>query len=127
MNILLWALQVILSVFAVSGSLWRISHYAEAAETVASVGALPYGAWCAIGAFEVLCALGLLFGGFFKLKPSLTVIAAAALSVEMLLVSGLHLRSFGLQPSPANPAMWTIVLAVLAAFVAYGRSALKPF
>jgi hypothetical protein len=55
-----------------------------------------------------------------------TAIAAACLSVEMILLTGLHVHFFGFQMVATNPAAWTSVFAVLAGIVAYGRFTLKP-
>ncbi len=125
MNILLWVLQILVAAVCTMGAVWRFFNY-DQAKDIASLQALPYGMWAAIGAFEIVCSLGLILPGLFKVKPGLTPIAAVCLTVELLLVSGLHVHFFGFQLSPANPAMWTIILSVLAALVAYGRTALKP-
>jgi hypothetical protein len=124
-NILMWAIQVVVALFCCAGAAWRISNYDLAAAQVPSVGALPYAAWVAIGAFEIACAMGLILPGVFKMKRSWTPLAASALAVEMLLVTGLHLRYFGLRMGADNPALWTLALAGLSAFVAYGRQAWK--
>jgi hypothetical protein len=125
MNLLLWALQVVVALFCLAGSAWRITNYKMAAAQVASVGALPYAAWVALGAFEIVCAMGLILPGLFKMKRAWTPIAAWALAVEMTFVTGLHFWYFGLQMTPENPALWSLGLAGLAAFVGYGRQAWK--
>ena len=127
MNILLWGLQIVVAFFCVMGSVWRFTNYEQASKNIASLQALSCGMWNAIGIFEIICALGLILPGAFKARTILTPIAAACLTVEMLLLTGLHVHFFGFQFQPANPAAWTITLAVLSAFVAYGRIALKPF
>jgi hypothetical protein len=104
-----------------------MANYEAASKDVASMGALSQGAWNAIGIFEILCALCLILPGALNIKPVLTPIAAAALAVEMILISALHLKFFGLSFQASNPAMWTISLSALAAFIAYGRFVLKPF
>lgn len=126
MNILLWVLQILIAVFCIMGAVWRFSNYEQAAKEIASIKALSYGMWNAIGVFEIVCALGLILPGAFEIKPILTPIAAVCLTLEMLLVSGLHAYYFGFQLKPTNPAMWTIMLGALSAFVAYGRFVLKP-
>lgn len=127
MNILLWFFQVVVALFCISGAAWRFSNYAEASVQIPSVGALPYGVWNAIGLFEVVCALGLILPAALKLKPSLTFLAAACLTVEMLLITALHAHFFGFQAQATNPAMWSLALAAMSAFVAYGRAKLAPF
>lgn len=125
MNLLLWIVQIVVALFCCMGAAWRISNYGTAAQQVASVGALPYVVWVAIGAFEIVCALALVIPGAIKMKRRWTPLAASALAVEMLLVSGLHFRYFGLRMDAGNPALWTLALAALSAFVAYGRKAWK--
>ncbi|HXC64866.1 MAG TPA: DoxX family protein [bacterium] len=125
MNILLWAVQIVVALFSMAGSAYRISNYAMASQQVASVGALPYAAWVAVGAFEIACSLGLILPGIFKMKRGWTPVAAWALAVEMLLVTGLHFWYFGFQMTAQNPALWTLGLAALSAFVGYGRQAWK--
>jgi hypothetical protein len=125
MNLLLWIVQVVVALFTCAGAAWRISNYEMAATQVASVGALPYVVWAAIGAFEIVCALGLILPGLLKMKRSWTPLAASALAVEMLLVSGLHCYYFGLRMAASNPALWTLALAALSALVAYGRKGWK--
>lgn len=121
MNILLWIAQIILAFFCVTGSVWRFLNYEQAAKDVASMSALSYEMWNAIGAFEVLCAIGLILPGILKLKPTYMGMAAAALAVEMLLLSGLHIKFFGLELKATNPATWSLSFFILAVFVAYGR------
>jgi hypothetical protein len=126
MNILLWVLQILVAAFCSMGAAWRFLNYEQASKDIASLKALSYGMWNAIGAFEIVCALCLILPGVFNVKTILTPIAAACLAVELLLVSGLHVHFFGFQLRATNPAMWSIVLAILAVFIAYGRIALKP-
>jgi putative oxidoreductase len=125
-NIVLWILQGVIALFCIMGSIWRFNNYEQASKDVPSLNALSYGVWNAIGAFEIICALGLILPGVLKMKPILTPVAAACLAVEMLLVTGLHVKFFGFQVTATNPATWSFMLAVLVAFVAYGRYALHP-
>lgn len=126
MNIVLWALQGVLAFFCVSGAVWRFKNYEEASKDVPSMAALSQGMWNAIGAFEIICALGLILPGLLKMKTILTPIAAACLAVELLLVTALHVSHFGFEVKATNPATWSFALAILAAFIAYGRFVLKP-
>ena len=57
--------------------------------------------------------------------PTLTPIAAAALALETLALAGLYGR-YSLQLTAANPLAWAVLMALLAAFVAYGRYPLRP-
>ncbi len=126
MNLLLWILQVAVAFFCISGAGWRIANYAQASQDVPSVGALSQGVWIAIGVFEIVCALLLVLPRAFDFKPILTVFAASALVVEMLLVTLLHARFFGATLQASNPGVWTLGLAIVSAFIAYGRLRLRP-
>lgn len=126
MNILLWTLQLVISFFCVAGSIWRYFNYEQVAKDVPSMGALSYGVWTGIGVFEIICALLLILPGLINMKPGLTAVAAVLLTIELILISALHLKYFGLQVQASNPAMWSIALCALAAFIAYGRIVLRP-
>jgi len=87
--------------------------------------ALPRGGWTALGVFEMLCAVLLVVPAAAKWMPVLTPLAAGALALESLALTGLYAR-YSLQLTAANPLVWSVVMALLAAFVAYGRYALRP-
>jgi len=55
-------------------------------------------------------------------RPILTPVAAAALAVESVALAAIYAH-YSLNLEAANPLMWVILMAVLAAFVAYGRFA----
>ncbi|RZA23110.1 MAG: hypothetical protein EOP10_13620 [Proteobacteria bacterium] len=126
MNILLWILQAVVAFFCLSGAGWRIANFAQASQDVPSIGALSYGTWIAIGVFEIVCALLLVLPRAFHFKPILTAFAASGLAVEMLLVTLLHARYFGASLQASNPGVWTFGLAILSAFIAYGRFKIRP-
>lgn len=121
MNIALWVIQVLIAFQSVSGGVWRITNYQQAARQIASVQALPVGGWMALGGFEILCALGLILPGLLHVMPNLTPIAAACLTVELLVVAGFHAYH-----GVYGAAGWCAVCAILSAFVAYGRFVLAP-
>lgn len=121
MNIIMWMIQIILALFCVSGSVWRFLNYEQAAKDIASMGALPYGIWNVIGAFEIVCAFGLILPQIFGFKSTYVGLVAMALAIELLLISGLHIKYFGFQLMATNPAVWSLSLCLLAAFVAYSR------
>jgi hypothetical protein len=126
MNILLWILQVMVAGVCAMGAFWRYSNWEQASQ-IASIKAMSHGMWNAIGLFEIVCSLALILPGLLKVKPILTPLAALCLAVELLLVTGLNVHFFGFQYKPTNPASWSFTLAVLSAFIAYGRLVLKPF
>lgn len=120
MNILLWILQVLLALHTIMGALWKFSNTAEA---VTSLKMIPQGAWMALSAFELLCALFLILPGFYKPVAKFLPLAALGIAAEMILFCGLHIASGEADKSPM--IYWGIV-AVFAAFITYGRKVLKP-
>lgn len=120
MNIILWTLQILVAFVCVSGALWRVANYAKDAQEVASVRALSRGVWAALAVVEIVCALGLVAPGFFG-AWSVIGAFAAVLAVEQLLLTALHARYFGLRVAATNPAIWTLALSALSAFIAWGR------
>jgi uncharacterized membrane protein len=111
MNILLWILQVLLALWNLIGGIYTISNYEQLKGAWANN--LPQPVWVAIGVLQVLFALGLLW-------PKVTPVAAIYLVINALLGCAIFAKYGGF------PGMlWGVVPAILAAFVAYGRIALK--
>lgn len=86
------------------------------------VNDLPKPAWVALGVLQALFALGLVLPGAVEVLPRLTPIAAVYLAVNALLGCALFAHYAGFPG-----ILWGVVPALLAAFVAYGRIAPKPF
>ena len=122
MNILLWVLQILLALHTVMGAVWKFSHSVE--QTMPSLKAIPHGAWMAMSVFELLCSLALILPAFGKPMGILASVAAACIAAEMLLFCGLHLYS---GDKNYGPMIYWLVVAVLCAFIVYGRFVLKPF
>jgi uncharacterized membrane protein YphA (DoxX/SURF4 family) len=74
-----------------------------------------------IGVFETLGALGLILPGLFRIRPGLTPLAATGLVIIMLGATVLNLRGGDLFSTAL-----TMVVGLLAAFVAYGRLKIAP-
>jgi uncharacterized membrane protein YphA (DoxX/SURF4 family) len=74
-----------------------------------------------IGVVEVLGALGLVLPGLLRIKPGLTPLAAAGLVIVMVGAVAVTLAS-----GEVAPALFPLVVGLLAAFVAYGRWRLAP-
>lgn len=119
MNILLWIAQIFLALLALSGGGYKLFAHAQFATTPAAA-ALPRAAWGAIGSFEMLCGLLLILPVALTSKPMLTPVAATALVVESLALALLYSR-FSLRIEAENPMVWVLLMALLGAFVAYGR------
>ena len=121
MNILLWALQILLALHTVMGSVWKFSNPEQ---TVPSLQAIPHEIWLAMSIFELLCSLGLILPAFNKRLGMLAPIAAVCIAAEMLLFSGVHIYSGN---TDYGPIIYWFVVAAIGAFIAYGRFISKPF
>jgi hypothetical protein len=121
MNILLWVAQVALALLCISGGVFQIFKLEELQKGVAAMRALPRGLWLFLGAVGCVAGLGLILPGATNLLPGLTPIAAAAVAVQSVLISGLYLRYRDRAPLP-----YSVVMVMMAAFICYGRLELEP-
>ena len=122
MNALLWVLQVALALLCLAGGAYKTFMFDELAN---QMGALSRGGWGALGVLEMLCGVLLIVPAAAKWMPVLTPLAAAALALESLALAGLYAR-YSLKLTATNPLVWVVVMGLMAAFVAYGRYALRP-
>ena len=120
MNILLWVLQIVLALHTVMGAVWKVSN---SEQTVPSLRAIPHGAWRAMIGLELLCGLGLVLPALGASLAILAPIAASCVAAEMLLFSGVHVRS---GDANRGPMIYWLVVAAICAFIAYGRFVLEP-
>ena len=115
MNVLLWVLQILLTLWNMIGAIYMVNNYENLAK-VWALNALPKPTWIALGVLQALFALGLVLPGVVREFPKLIPISAACLAVISLMGIGLYVSYAGF------PGMlWAVVPAILAAFVAYGR------
>jgi DoxX-like protein len=121
MNILLWVLQVLAALLYGASGTMKVFMFDKISGQVPSFGALPRGAWMALGILELVCAVSLIVPGAFHWQPALTVAAASALAIESLVFIGVHVRYHEI-----NSIILSGVLGLLMAFIAYGRMFLKP-
>lgn len=119
MNVLLWILQAVLALLCLAGGAYKIVGFEELAKMPATA-ALPRGGWAALGLFEIICGVLLIVPAATKWMPTLTPVAAALLVVESAALALLYARH-SLQFTATNPLVWVIAIALMAAFVAYGR------
>jgi hypothetical protein len=122
MNILLWIIQAVLALLCLSGGAYKAFKFDELAN---QMRALPYGGWRALGVLEILCGILLVVPAAAKWLPVVTPLAAAVLALETLALSGLYAR-YSLELTAANPLVWSVTMALMAVFVAYGRYTLGP-
>jgi hypothetical protein len=124
MNVLLWIVQAVLALEEIAGGAYKIFNYNEMVPA-AAVAALSRGAWAGVGAFEIVFGLLLIIPAATKRKPNLTPLAAVGLMLESLALAGVYAR-YSTALVAANPLVYVLIAAVLAAFVAYGRYSLRP-
>lgn len=117
MNTTLWIVQGLLTfVFLMAGFMKVSRSKDQLASQMAWVEDFSQSQIRMIGFTEILGALGLVLPMITGILPTLTPIAAIGFVLLMLGATTTHLRR------GENPmAMMTIALALMAAFVAYGR------
>ncbi|NGY63682.1 DoxX family protein [Lentzea sp. NEAU-D13] len=121
MNIALWVVQGLLAAVYLAAGVMKVVRPRE--QMVASGGFewakdMTDGAVKAIGAVEVLGALGLVLPQLTGIAPVLTPIAAVGLVIVQVFAMRVHLKLGETKSLPVN-----VVLLLLAAFVAVGRFA----
>jgi hypothetical protein len=121
MNTLLWVLQVLAALLYGASGVMKVFLFDRISEGVPSFGALPRGAWTALGILELICAVGLIVPAALHWKPGLTVAAAAILALESLVFIWVHI-----QYREVPTIIMSAVLGLLMAFIAYGRRVLHP-
>ncbi len=118
MNVALWIVQGLLAlVFLFAGGM----KFVMSPEEMAAGTPFPGVFYQFIGLCEVAGALGLILPMLLKIKPGLTPLAAAGLTIIMLgatVLTAIGLGGVGVEPSMA---VIPLVIGLLAAFVAYGR------
>lgn len=122
MNILLWVLQVALAWFCIAGGFFQIFKFAELQKGVASMRALPRGLWAFLGVVSCVAGVGLILPAAINVLPIVTPIAAAIIAVESIVISAIYIH-YGDRP----PLTYSVIMAILATFIAYGRFVLAPF
>lgn len=117
----LWVVQVLLALaFGASGLMKTLTPIEELAKNMAWVGEMP-GLVRFIGISEFLGAVGLILPAALRIMPKLTGVAAAALVVVMVLAAGFHVMQGDVAHMPPS-----VVLGLLAGFVAWGRLSAAP-
>jgi hypothetical protein len=114
MNILLWALQIVLAFWNLTGGFYTAFHYDQLKSTVAND--LPGPVWVLLGVLQIIFAIGLVLPGFTGTLPKLIPVSAIGIVVYSLLGCVLFAKYSGFPG-----VLWGVIPAVLAGFVAYGR------
>jgi hypothetical protein len=121
MNVVLWVLQILAALLYGSSGVMKVFMYDKISGDVPSFGALPRGAWTALGILELVCVVGLIVPSAFRCKPALTAAAAGVLAIESLVFIWVHV-----QYRETGAIVFSAALGLVMAFVAYGRLALSP-
>jgi hypothetical protein len=118
-DVLLWVIQgVLTALFLFTGGMKLVLPLA----VLTAQSHLPGLLMRLIGVVEVLGALGLILPGAFRIRPTLTPIAAGGLLILMVAATIITVAG-GMAAAAAIPA----VTGILCACVAYGRSRVAPF
>ncbi|SRR6266480_5704602 len=122
MNIVLWAVQILLALLFAMVGIMKVTQPVDRLETrmgwVKDVG--PGGVRL-IGSLEILGAIGLILPTATGILPWLTPVAAIGLALTMIGAMITHGRRGEYSRIGAN-----VVLLVLALFVVYGRFVIVP-
>ena len=118
MTYALWIIQVLLALlFLFTGGMKLVLPLDQLTGPVALPG------WFTrfIGVTEVVGALGLILPSLLRIKPWLTPLAA--LGLVLIMIGAIVVTLIG---GMIGPALFSLVVGLLAAFVAYGRWRLAP-
>ena len=119
MNRLLWVLQVLLALAFLAHGLMLLFPPPSIAPLL--IQSFPRWFWVFLGAAEVVAAIGLTLPGITRIQPRLVSWAAAGVMVVMISATVFHLMR-----GEISSAITTIVLLVMATYVAYMRARVLP-
>jgi len=118
MNVVLWVVAGLLAAAFLAAGLTKVTSPREKLlERMAWVNDFPQGQVKAIGALEVLGAIGLVLPALTKIAPVLVPLAATGLVLTMAGAVVVHLR----RGDGFGAAVPSLVLGLLSLFVAWGR------
>src|SRR5262245_13901649 len=121
MNKLLWVLQVLLAVFVTATGVIHFVLPPNLPAPLQWMYDLSPLLHAIIGAAELLAAMGLILPGLNRIQTRLTALAAVGLVLVMLGAIVFHIAR-----GETLNAVLNVVVAALAAFVAYGRWRISP-
>jgi hypothetical protein len=121
-NILLWVLQIMAALVYGASGIMKVFMFDKVSEGVPSFGALPRPAWQALGILELSCAVGLIVPTVSHWQSTPTLVAASVLAIESLVFVGVHVKY-----REVTPIILSGALGLIMAFIAYGRTFVKPF
>jgi hypothetical protein len=123
MTYVLWIIQVLLALlFLFAGGTKLIISPADLVKMGSPNQVVLPGLFIQfIGVCEVVGALGLILPGLLRIRPNLTPLAATLLTIIMIGATVITIAGDGV-----GAAIVPFIVALLCAFVAYGRSKLAP-
>ncbi|HET6669973.1 MAG TPA: DoxX family protein [Pyrinomonadaceae bacterium] len=123
MNIALWIVQILLALLFLFAGGTKLILPSEVLQSMGSPNQimLPGLLLKFIGLCEVLGALGLILPGLLRKRPSLIPLAAAGLVIIMIGAVVITIAGDGVAAG-----IFPLIVLILCAFVAYGRSRLVP-
>ena len=119
MNILLWVLQALLAAAFLAHGLLLLMPPADIAAQMTAE--LPRSFWLFLGVAEVAAAIGITLPGATRVLPWLVPSAAAGIMFVMVSATIWHVMR-----GEISSAVVTLVLLVMATFVAYMRWRVHP-
>ena len=122
LHIALWVAQVLLAaMFLMSGFMKLAQPIDQLSQMLPWASQVPEALVRFIGISEVLGAVGLILPSLLRIKPQLTAWAAIGIAVIMLFATFFHISR-----GETGAIGMNIFLALLAAFVAWGRFKKAP-
>ena len=122
LNWSLWGVQILLALlYGAAGFMKNTQPIAALAQAMIWPGDVPTALVRFVGVSELAGALGLILPALTRIAPRLTPLAAAGLLLIQFLAIGFHISRGELGVLPFN-----VVLALLAAFVIWGRLVKAP-
>src|SRR5262249_44777232 len=120
-NIALWIVQGLMAALFLFGASFR---FTIAPAELEALSGMPYAFIAFISVCEILGAIGLIVPALTPIKTGLVALAAAGLTIIMIGAVVLTLMGVG----GADPvlALFPLVVGLMTAFVAYGRSKVRP-
>ena len=117
-NAALWVVQVLLAALFLFAGSTKLLLPIEVLTSMGSPNQIVLPSWFIrfIGMAEVLGAIGLILPRLLKIRPQLAVLAATGLVIIMIGATSLTFAADGFAP-----ALFPMVVGVLAGSVAYGR------
>jgi uncharacterized membrane protein YphA (DoxX/SURF4 family) len=118
MNVLLWILQILLAAVFLAHGLFFLAPPASMLELLKPI---PVAFRLFLGVAEVLAAVGLTVPGITRIQPMLVSWAAASVMIIMIGATVFHVSR-----GEVSSATTTIILLIMATYVAYMRWKVKP-